>query len=114
MIYRVESDRKRNMWKCHSAFALVLWVLSVGTTRGGDTQIDRSTLKGLDSISVLCDIDPIQEKFGVTCQQILTDVELRLRKAGVKIDETKTLSYLYVNVNVVDSGVDTYAVGLEI
>jgi hypothetical protein len=92
--------------------ALLLCLLAAHPTWAGDSEIDRATLKGLGSIAVACDINPITEKLGVTCEQLQTDVELQLRKAGIRIDDKKSY-YLYINVNVVDSGVNTYAIAME-
>ncbi len=94
--------------------ALLLCLLVTHPTWAGDSEIDRATLKGLGSFSVACDINPITERLGLTCEQVLTDVELQLRKAGIRIDDTKKSYYLYVNVNVVDSGLNTYAVAMEV
>ena len=63
---------------------------------------DRQTLKGLPAFYVLVDVVP--ELSGVlTTEQIQTDVELRLRKAGIQVaTQTATRSlttYLYVQIN---------------
>ena len=89
-------------------------MISVRPSSASDATNDRATLKGIDLVKVACDIRPEDELFGITRGQLLTDVELQLRKAGIKVGESKTASFLYVNVNVKDSGVGTYAVALEI
>ena len=54
-------------------------------------------------------MDPVAERDGLTRSQLRTDVELRLRRAGVTVGPTLT-GHLYVNVDTVksDNG-QTYA-----
>lgn len=70
---------------------------------------NRGSLRGLPGVNVL--IEPFQdgetESRGLTDRQLQTDVELRLRKAGIRVltlQETKANSIhptLYVNLNVI-------------
>jgi ribosomal protein S8 len=67
---------------------------------------ERDTLKGLQGVYVLVEnLKPEVEKYGLTRQQLQTDVELRLRQNGIRVlskqeqFSTPGMPYLYVNVN---------------
>ena len=73
----------------------------------GDSPSARATLRGLEGVHVLVEsLRPEVEQAGLTRQQLQTDVELRLRLAGIRVltDEesrrTPGNPCLYVNVNV--------------
>lgn len=61
---------------------------------------DRDTLAGLKGVSVLIEsVKPEIERLGISAKQLQTDVELRLRRAGIPvIDSVDT--FLYVNLSV--------------
>jgi hypothetical protein len=68
----------------------------------------KDTLKGLQSVYVVVEsFESEVEKYGLTEQQIQTDVELRLRQNGIRVlSQQEWLSsamnsYLYVNVGIV-------------
>jgi hypothetical protein len=67
-----------------------------------DSPFARATLKGITAIKVVVEeLEPEAERDGLTKDQLQTDVELRLRKAGIRV--TSALlesggSYLYLNV----------------
>jgi hypothetical protein len=68
---------------------------------------NRATLRGLSGIGVLMErLPPEVEKGGLKTNQLQTDVESKLRKAGIKIlsreecAKTPGEPYLYVNLNV--------------
>lgn len=70
----------------------------------GAFDAERESLRGVRAISVLVESLPDDiEGYGLTKSQIQTDVELRLRKAGIRVlteEETSPGSpRLYVNVN---------------
>jgi hypothetical protein len=86
--------------------AIVFLVLAqaaiVEAQTGRAAQTDRATLTGLKAVSVLVEnIDKDAERAGFSGGQIKTDVELRLRKAGVRVVETTNYAfpYLYINLN---------------
>lgn len=57
-----------------------------GQAMASDSKADRDTLRGIKTIQVVVlDISADAIKDGLTVQQIRTDVELRLRKAGVVV-----------------------------
>lgn len=64
---------------------------------------DDETLKGITSIKVFVEgVDPADKPRGLTRGQLQTDVESRLRKAGIAVSVDAT-EYLYVNVNTLQS-----------
>ena len=69
-----------------------------------DTQIDRASLTGLAVLSVeVEDLGPLVGKLGLTAAGVRTDVERRLRAAGITITPDAD-AYLYVHVTVADPG----------
>ncbi|MGA1979076.1 MAG: hypothetical protein ABSG99_00710 [Sedimentisphaerales bacterium] len=85
---------------------------------------ERDTLKGLQGVYVLVgNLKPEVEKYGLTTQQLKTDVELRLRQNDIRVlSEQEWLStlgnpVLYVNVNIVvneDIGFAAFSISLEL
>jgi len=67
----------------------VLWGiigLSGAGSWAGDSELDRATLRGLQGVDVIVEnLTPEVERAGLTRQQLQTDVELRLRKAGIPL-----------------------------
>ena len=100
--------------------ALVVLLLLPGVSQAlTDEQKALGGLKGL-YVSV-DDIQPEVKRLGITKDQIKTDVELRLRKAGVKVLTEKECTatpgspFLYVNVNtniVPTSAIFSYAISV--
>ncbi len=80
-----------------------------------DTRLDRASLKGIKNISVVMENLPRDvEEYRLTRSQLQTDVELRLRQAGLTVvDESK--EYLYVQVTILkyESGLCSYAVRVQ-
>jgi hypothetical protein len=65
--------------------------------------VDDETLQGITSIKVFVEgVDPADKPRGLTRGQLQTDVESRLRKAGIAVSADAT-EYLYVNVNTLQS-----------
>lgn len=71
-----------------------------------DTKYSRQSLKGLTGINVVVDkVDPAVVKLGVDTAKIQTDVESKLKTAGIKVlsdaERIKTAGapYLAVNIN---------------
>lgn len=84
---------------------LIGWV---GVGRADDNKTTRQSLIGLPGVNVLVEqIGSEAEKDGLTVDQIRTDVELRVRKAGIRVFNDEELSqipgapFLYVNVSVI-------------
>ena len=62
----------------------------------------RKTLGGLKEVHVLIEeIQPEFEQDGLSDKQLKTDVELRLRKAGIRVTDSAIAPDVYVNVNIV-------------
>ena len=88
----------------HCTFALTGFIRRVH--RSGNTQ---AALKGITSLLVLIEgLDQGAAKLGLTADSIRTDVELKLRLAGIKILSTKDRVVgnpcLYINVSVMENG----------
>ncbi len=83
---------------------------------------DPEPLRGLKGVHVLVEnIDSQAERLGLTRAQIQTDVELRLRKAGVRVLtekerlETPGCPHLYVNINTpIGQGLVVYSISVEL
>jgi len=70
----------------------------------GDSQDDRVTLTGLSPISVVVEeLSSVAQKNGLTAASVQTDVERRLRQAGISLTPDAD-AYLYVHVTVADPG----------
>ena len=79
----------------------------LSSSRGGavvaraDTESERQTLKGLKGIKVIVEVLEAEVSLaGLTVASIKTDVELKLRLAGIPVDAAFD-TFFYVNVNVV-------------
>jgi hypothetical protein len=85
--------------------ALLVFLLLPGVSHAAEYQ-KREALVGLKGMSVVVErIRPRDVHLGLTSAQIKTDVEVRLRKAGVKVLtekewlETSGKPFLYVNID---------------
>ena len=88
----------------------------------GDIDYKRDALKGLEGVYVL--IEPIRseaQEDGLTEVLLQTDVELQLRKAGIKVltkeecFKTPGAPYLYINVNTVKfKNLELYSFNIKI
>jgi hypothetical protein len=64
---------------------------------------DDATLKGIPAVKVFVEgVDPADKSRGLTSRQLRTDVEGRLRHAGIAVSPDAT-EYLYINVNTLRS-----------
>ena len=84
---------------------LVGWLMGLpAVAAAADSQIERASLTGLTTISVVVEeLAPIAEKNGLTTAALQTDVERRLRQAGISVTPDAD-AYLYVHVTVADPG----------
>jgi hypothetical protein len=70
----------------------------------GDSQVERASLTGLTSMSVVVeDLGPLAGKLGLATETLQSEVERRLRQAGLSITPDAD-AYLYVHVTVADPG----------
>src|SRR5438874_13561443 len=86
-----------------SLLALMLVTCSIPAF-AGDSPDDRVTLTGLSPISVVVEeLSAVAQKNGLTAASVQTDVERRLRQAGISLTPDAD-AYLYVHVTVADPG----------
>ena len=86
-----------------SCAMVVLGIAALLASTGAWSAADDETLKGITSIKVFVEgVDPADRPRGLTRAQLQTDVESRLRKAGIAVSADAT-EYLYVNVNTLQS-----------
>jgi hypothetical protein len=85
-----------------------------------DDETSRKSLKGLTGVAVVVeDLQPDAEKSGLSGDQIQTDVELRLRLAGIKVLTQEQMlaspgtPFLEVNLNTLTRQ-ETYSYSLEV
>jgi hypothetical protein len=76
----------------------LLLLLSAGMAQS--TYNERKPLRGLKHVRVLVEGLPPDAKGILTKEQLQTDVELRLRKAGIRVSDDRQSPDLYLNVGV--------------
>lgn len=77
----------------HSRIVLLLAVagLPLVMKAAGDAPLDRATLRGLKSVSIIIDpLDPELVKQGLTQEILQAQIEDRLRGAGIALDKSAT------------------------
>ncbi len=80
-------------------YALMFFSVSIVSAQTY-TPNDRDTLAGIRVMAVIVErLDFEIEAEGLTLNQIQTDVELRLRRAGIRVEKGPLLPYLYINLN---------------
>lgn len=81
-------------------------------------EVTRKPLVGLKSFRVIIeDLDRDAISDGLTLQQLRTDAELRLRKAGITVkDEGGDAPYLYINLNAMkgEDGLYAYSIVVQV
>jgi hypothetical protein len=91
---------------------MTVFVIGAGSSpiQAQDNERTRASLKGISSLSVLIENLPDGAKvLGLTKESIQTDVELKLRLAGIRVltpeEDYKVLGspYLYVDLNLTNS-----------
>ena len=95
-------------WRISLLLALSAFLTLVNTLAfAADEELSRATLCGLKGVYVAVeDLDPEIERDGLTRDQIYSDVESKLRQAGIKVlseEEWKLEKgspYLYVNAHI--------------
>jgi hypothetical protein len=113
---------------CKSRFMIVvislffIFVLFESVIFAHDTEENRRSLFGIEAIKLLIEnIDPEIEKEGLTKKQIQTDVELKLRMAGIKLlsmkegrDSDKNgLLYVVISVIKISESAYNYSIDIE-
>lgn len=83
-----------------SRLAMVLLVAAGAATGQSDSEATRRSLKGLEGVRVLVEsLSAEAERDGLNETTIQTDVELKLRQAGIRVLTKETGPYLYISVN---------------
>jgi hypothetical protein len=85
--------------KCLSRLVMVLLVAANAAT-AVDAEFSRASLKGLQGVQVV--VEPLEaeaEQVGLNKTSIQTDVELKLRQAGITVLTEAGTPYLYIDVN---------------
>jgi hypothetical protein len=79
----------------------LLLLISTATALGqARLDLNRAPLKGLKKFHVLIEsFDAESQSAGLSTEQLRTDVELRLRRSRVPVQDSGYDAYLYVNVN---------------
>jgi hypothetical protein len=82
---------------------------------------DRESLRGLKGVGLFLQMDKEEmERFGLSLSLITTDVELRLRKAGIRVlegkeaDDAKGWPHLVPYISIIDSGKGVTAYVIEV
>jgi hypothetical protein len=105
-----------------AALLTVALVLALGRLpSSADNELDRESLKGLKGVFVLVEtIEPDVQRDGLNESLVRTDVELRLRQAGIPVltSAASNGTYLYVSINAMKSslnpGLYAYSVNVEL
>jgi hypothetical protein len=115
--------RQTSAIKALVAFVIFLWLVgpsvSYPASKLQDPQVE--TLKGLKGVRVFVGVSSGAKKAGVNENQIKTDVELRLRKAGIKVfstidesRETPGAPFFYVNIDIIKLSPDLYSFNIDL
>ena len=92
---------KELVFSCIMLFAIV----QLSPLFAVDSELSRGSLAGLTSFGVLVeDLSPGATRLGLTREAIQTDVELKLRLAGIRIASTDLDGYLHIAASVTDDG----------
>ncbi len=108
----LQAPAKAGWWKrfwgtaAVAALVVAVFLLSTVSIAGGEAVFGPGGLRGLRGVHVFVEgMKPEAERLGLSKAQIKTDVELRLRKAGVRVlTEEEFLEWLgmpclFVNIN---------------
>jgi len=85
-------------------FLRILVFLCISSLSLAQDKYERETLRGLKGVSVVIEgLSSDAKREGLTKSQLQTEVELRLRRSGIPVLESRDAPYLYVNVTTVSS-----------
>jgi hypothetical protein len=87
----------------HAPMKLVLSLITLMIVaqlcHGSDTENDRKTLVGITAVDVVIEqLQPGASRIGLTRESLQTDVELKLRLAGMRVAKDVNLQFLYVSL----------------
>ena len=96
----------------------LMMIVFLPCVKGQSTLDEKQSLKGIASLFVLIeDISDEVQRDGLSQTQLQTDIELRLRKAGIRVvnkDQGIGGPFLYLNITAVKQEVGLYAVGIQL
>jgi hypothetical protein len=93
-------------WRVMRLLILLFMVTATGMM-ASDEPAARDTLRGIKKVEVVVEtLSPDEIRDGLTADQIKTDVELRLRKAGITVGSTATMLYIQPNLLKGDVSID--------
>lgn len=93
---------------------LILLVLPLMAGGAGDAELDRATLKGLNSFGVVIDrLDPALEQNGITRDVLQSRLSDRFERAGLKVSNG-TPEFVGLRITEVRGGRGPYAASLTI
>jgi len=100
---------------------ILIGLIIFGYSEAWGSESKRPTLLGLRGVYVLIEnLKPNLEKDGLTREQLLTDVELKLRKAGIRVlteeesYNTPGLPCLYARINAIKGNSTFYCVNIHV
>jgi len=88
-----------------TAVLAVLFLVSMlsGSRACGQESLDANTLKGIRAVQVAIeDLSDSAQALGLEEETLQTDVELKLRRAGLRVSSTPVGAFVYISVSVVD------------
>jgi hypothetical protein len=98
------------MQKNKKSFIAILFFLSLGIPSEifSQNNLNDDDLKGFDTIALVVEpLNPVITGTGLAVDQIQTDVEIKIRRAGLKVQEANSnlspFIYLYIRVTAVDA-----------
>ena len=98
---------------CSLVFAIAVLLFSI--TAWADTPSQRATLRGIRAVAVVVeDTHADAQRDGLTRRQLQTDVEQRLRQAGIKVhNDAPGFLDVFVNTLKIESGFYAYAIRVQ-
>jgi hypothetical protein len=106
---------RRSAFLLHYSLVLGIAILLLDIPAWADTPGERATLKGIEAVAVVVeDTNADAARDGLTRDQLQSDVEQRLRQAGITVDN-HALGVLAVFVNTlkIESGFYAYAIRVQ-
>ena len=86
-----------------TALLAVLFISAFSASRAfGQESLDANTLKGISEVQVaIGDLSDSAQALGLEEENIQTDIELQLRRGGLRVSSTPVGAFIYVSVSVV-------------
>ena len=86
-----------------TAVLAMLFISTLYASRAfGQESLDANTLKGISEVQVAVgDLSDSAQALGLEEEAVQTDIELQLRRAGMRVSSTPVGAFVYVSVSVV-------------